>query len=302
MAVFCDWLDVTYAPGDLPLFDLNVFLLDAGFVVDCCDAGAGKRIYKPLEGFGALVVQRSTRFGRVSASGSVLELLRASGRFLEYLSLLGDRPHKVTRLDAALDLDCNGGAFVRSMHERYPSTVALGRKALATTVMLQAGHDGRQTGTWYAGHRSAARVSARVYDKAWEIYCRTGAVVDQRARVEITFRKDFGATLRDAAEPTALFWGAASPAILEAPEVVPMRLETETGWDAVPRPVLEPAAVLARRIECSPELEALADIADSLGPQGRVHMARLLLRRLGVSAKADKGDGDTVALLLSLAG
>lgn len=285
VAVFCDFLDVTYAPDDLPLFDLNACLLSLGFVVECFEGGGdyGKRAYRPPEGGGKVDVLRTKRFGRVSLSGAALAFLRASGGFLELLCLLGDRPHKVTRLDAALDLPRDGGAFVRSLHRRYPSAVNLGRKALATSVLLAAGSDGKQTGTWYAGYRSAARVTARVYDKAWETFCKRGVVVDPTLRVEITVRKDFGATLRDAAEPAALFWSAASPAILPAPKVLPMRPDpADLGWKAAARLAHDPAAVLRRRVEESPELAALEEIADHLGVYGRAHLARLILTRLKV--------------------
>ncbi|MNG06507.1 hypothetical protein D3C84_897530 [compost metagenome] len=105
-----------------------------------------------------------------------------------------------------------------------------------------------------------------------------GALLPPTARVEITIRE--GATLRDAAEPTACFWHYAAPAILKAPEDAPMWThDTENGWTA-PKRDFDPAALLKRRVEACAELDALLDVADLLGPSGRAYLASLLERRV----------------------
>jgi hypothetical protein len=278
--IFCDWLDVTFAPSNAPYAELNRLLLGLDFeVLDTRDRG--KKIYRPRAGGrGVIEVRQTSLWDRVSASGASCAALRDAGAWLEYLTVLSDQPHKVTRLDAALDLPVDGADLVESMHTRYPAGVNLGRKMLTTSVLLAARPDGRQTGTWYAGYRSSARLTARVYDKAWEVLCKTGVEVLPCGRIEITARKDYGATLRDAGDPVALFWEGASPAILQAPEIVPMRPDpSDLGWRSPPR-AFDAAVVLRRRIENLAELDALALVADDLGPGGRQYMLQLLRRRI----------------------
>lgn len=133
------------------------------------------------------------------------------GAWQEFLAILGSSPHAVTRVDLAVDLAMDGADLVDAMRARYPSgMVNLGRKSISTTLFLSVRPDGRETGTWYAGHRTKARATARVYDKAHQLWERDGTITLPRARVEVTARKGYGATLRDAALPEALFWHIAS--------------------------------------------------------------------------------------------
>lgn len=208
---------------------------------------------------------------------------------MEFLSVLGSSPHKVTRLDAALDLAMDGADLVAAMRERYASgACSLGRKSIPTSVMLNVRPDGRETGTWYAGHRTRARTTARVYDKAWEMLQKCGAELPPTARVEVTGREGTGVTLRDAAEPAGFFWSVASPAILNAPEGSPVFTpNTDLGWTAPPRE-FDPAALLRRRVEALAELDALLLVADDMGPSGRDYLLHLVQRRLAGTAEPDQ--------------
>ena len=205
MRVFCDWLDVTFAPSDCPYPELNRLLLDAGYAVLFSDGSAFG--YAPPEpAHGSLQVKHCSRWARVSVSGGACSHLQQAGLWMEFLSVLSSSPHKVTRLDAALDLAMDGADLVAAMRERYASgACSLGRKSIPTSVMLNVRPDGRETGTWYAGHRTRARTTARVYDKAWEMLQKCGAELPPTARVEVTGREGTGVTLRDAAEPAGFF-------------------------------------------------------------------------------------------------
>lgn len=277
--VICDWLDVTHSLEDTPLAEVRLLLLS-------WDAEALAPDYFRLGAGGAVKLEKRGGFTRVSLSGAAVAHLRDTGRWMDLLGLLSSSPHRVTRLDAALDLPVDGADSIAEMRRRYSGgEVNLGRKALKTTCLLAVRPDGRETGTWYAGHRSKARATARVYDKAWERLQRAGVAVPPCTRYEVTVKKDYGATLRDAAEPERLFWHVASPALLEAPVGVP---SWDKGWAegwVLERPEVAPAAVLERRIERSAELSALLDAAEALGPAGRVFLARRVLSRLGVDAE-----------------
>lgn len=282
--VFCDWLDVTFSSSDCPSPELNRFLLDAGFHSPPSGRYGHTAYTSPFPHRGKIHVDQNSRWSRVSASGGSCAALRASGHWLEYLSLLSMSPHRVTRLDASYDRPVDGAVTLRELRSRYPAgTASLGRKSLAVTLMLSTRPDGLESGTWYLGHRSRARITAKVYDKALEALERRGELLLPTTRYEITATHGSGVTLRDAALPEAFFWSAASPALLQAPEgVVMWQSSNDIGWSVPPRK-FDPYALLSRRVAALPDLDALAMLADDLGPNGRTALLRLIEQRLAGS-------------------
>ena len=283
LPIICDFLDVTYSPSEAPWPSINRLLLSAGFDAESSDRSSftyrlGRAVVKFGPSRGSL---------RASFSGAACAALREQGTWPDVLSELSSVPHRVTRVDAALDLAIDGADMVDLMRQRYPSgQVNLSRKAVATSVVLAIRpSDGRETGTWYAGRHTKARFTARVYDKAWEALQKRGESLPPRTRVEVTASGgDSGATLRDAAEPAALFWHLASPAILDAPEGAPVWTPNrDLGWVAPTKP-FDPAALLKRRVGSLAMLDALALVADELGPHGRDYLLSLLEKRLQASA------------------
>lgn len=279
MDVICDFLDVTYAPDDWPYPELNLLFLGAGFTVRREITGGST--YVTPDGYGSIKFFQGKLWAKVSISGSSCAALRDLGHWHECLSILSTSPHKITRLDAALDLPTDAAPFIAHLRSRYPAgQVKLGRKALPVKVMLEVRPDGLESGTYYVGHRTAARRTCRVYDKTLEVFAKRGLTIPMTTRIEVTAKKDSGATLRDAYAPHALFWDIASPAILKAPEDAPVwSPNSDTGF-VTPKPAFEPAAVLRRRIESSAELEALLALADSMGGSGRHYMLHLLAKRV----------------------
>lgn len=285
---FCDYLDVTFAPDDCPYPAVNRLLLDIGYSVD--GDGCKNFVYRPPGDFrGSLKIQHCSTWARISASGGACAHLRALGVWLDYLSLLSAQPHRVTRLDAARDYALDGADVIASLQARYPAgEVRLSRKAMRVTTLLSVRGDGRSTGTYYVGKSTRARLTAKVYDKAHQLFEIYGQVHSGPwTRFEITARGDYGATLRDAALPDTIFWHAASPALLTAPEGVPMWLpNSDFEWQSPPRD-FNAATVLQRRVERLAELEALAVLSDDLGPNGRAYLLRLVKERLeGVTSAA----------------
>lgn len=279
--VFCDWLDVTFSPSDAPYPALNRLLLDAGFDVESTDRSVFVYSHES-SAQGKLVMGSNRGTFRVSASGAICSTLRRLGIWHDYLSELASSPHKVTRLDAALDLRVDGADLVQVMRDRYPSgEVNLRRKAVRTSVILEVRADGRESGSWYAGRRSRARFTARVYDKALEALSKRGEILPPTTRIEITAAgSDAGATLRDAAQPSALFWHVASPAIVAAPEDAPMWTpNTDCHW-VTPTRTFDPAQIIRRRVESMALLDALAHVADEMGPEGRGYLMHLIRGRI----------------------
>lgn len=281
LPVFCDWLDVTYSPDDSPFPAVNRLLLSAGFDAESPDRSSFTYRHPTMRGMVTFGPTRGTM--RVSVSGGACSLLRGLGLWNDFLSELASSPHRVTRVDAALDLPMDGADLVDHMRSKHSNgAVNLTRKSVrATTFLAIRPTDGRETGTWYAGHRQKARFTARVYDKAWQMLSVFGEEIPPTARVEVTAKGgDSGATLRDAAMPAALFWQIAAPALLKAPEDAPVWTPNEDlGWVA-PKRDFDAAAVLQRRVESFAMLDALALIADELGPEGRSYLLSLIRDRL----------------------
>lgn len=279
LPIVCDWLDVTYSPDCAPFPAVNRLLLDLGFDAESAD----RTSFTYRHGRAVVLFGPSRGTLRVSLSGSACAHLRACGRWDELLGELSSVPHRVTRLDAALDLPMDGADLVALMRQRHSSgSVNLTRKSVSTSTFLAVRpSDGRETGTWYAGRRSRARFTARVYDKAWEAQQKRGELMPPTARVEVTAAGgDSGATLRDAALPAAMFWHIAAPSLLDAPEGVPVWVPNQDlGWSAAPRD-FDPAALLRRRVESFAMLDALALVADDLGPMGRDYLLALIKARL----------------------
>lgn len=280
--VFCDWLDVTYSPTDFPYRELTRFLNDADGRCSFSDSSSESWEL----GDGVLKLEQRARFARVSASGSVLSYLRAKSLFHNYLWLLADSPHRVTRCDVALDLPIDGAKVVRSLRRRYPQECKLTRKPQRTKSILQArASDGVQTGTFYIGHRGKGKVTARVYDKAHEAFENRKQDLPPTTRFEITVGKDMYPSLKDAGSPEAMFWHFAAPSLLKRPSGVPEWVPCEVANWTMPQTLIAPAEVLKRRVENSADLSALLVLAEQVGPGGYDYLLTLLDKRVKSHAR-----------------
>ena len=99
----------------------------------------------------------------------------------------------------------------------------------------------------------------------------------------MTAKRTLGATLKDVHSPAALFWHLASPSLLPLPKNAPSWHPADpddVGWLPVATTELCVYSALKRRVETSPDLLALIELADRLGPEGRTALTRLLSRRL----------------------
>jgi len=270
--VFCDWLDVTAPPGE-------EYRLRSELGAILCACG-GDKLTDDLYSIGGGKAKLGCMRGvfRVSLSGAVIRVLEIQEQWGSFLSIVGEGPHRVTRLDAAADLDRDGAASIADLQAAYPrGEVRLSQRPIKVTELLTTRPDGEKTGTWYAGHRSGAEITCRVYDKAQQLFDTQGQLCPPRTRAELTVRK--GCTLRDAFEPERVFWHYMAPAIFERPSDAP---EWSSGWAegwTMERVELLPAARLKRRIEDSPELAALIELADSVGTDGRAYAMRLISER-----------------------
>jgi len=287
-AVVADWLDVTCSPDD---FDQVRGVIEGVLMrADCSSKEDGQ--WRGPSGSGLVRIEQRRRggnsYGKLSASGEILAHLRACGLFLDYLAALSGVPHRITRLDCALDTEEDGADVVRRYRRRYGRScrVRLSHKAVRSWFYTSAREDGRETGTFYVGDRRKAEITARVYDKAQQLAEAKGVCSPPRTRYELTVRKGL-ASLRDAAEPDRLFWHYMAPGLLRRPAGVPA---WESGWGG--EWVQEPAdadlwALLRYRVATSGELAALFRLAEQAGAEGPAYLFRLLRRQYAPAEPAD---------------
>ena len=237
--------------------------------------------------------------GYYSLSGGALAQLRKSRGtfdfFGQWLAIISEHPHNVTRLDAAVDVAAEASTVVTRFYQRARrGRVALTRKSVRPDEVRRffgpALVTGRESGTVYVGQRGKRDVTARVYDKREELLRR---VVKQHGtltpdllalndpgplvRYELEFARKVGMTLRDAYEPAALFWHFARESVL--PQLVPADVGSwaphSLGF-AVPRNQPLPAQQLRLLLDTSPDVQRAVTLADRCGPHGRDLLCRWL--------------------------
>lgn len=225
--VFVDWLDFTLPEvmGCIP--DFRAFLESFGFAGQQDDRSW---IYRVPESSGVVRLTSGIRgVDRVSLSGSALAYLRSQpSGWNDLIHWLSERPHRVTRLDAALDFQVDAPAELQRFRRRVSQLggrLALSRFSSPVSWLLGRNDLGQETGTMYVGKRGKNQVLARVYDKAHEVSQRTGDIIPPTLRFEIEVKGTSGKArnpcLNDVYDPRSIFWEFASPALLERPSGVP---------------------------------------------------------------------------------
>jgi len=276
----CDWLDVTCQPENSFMGGLLDWLAVKG--VSCITFRDGTNAYKI--GNGLLQISTTGRFHRASASGGFIDDLRKQGLWRDYVNLLGVVPHKVTRVDVAVDMYIDAPVVLTALETTYPvGEFKFGRKALRTKTILERRMiDNALSGTWYAGHMSKARVSGRVYDKQLELAERHGMLSPPLTRFELTFRKDFGASLWDVLNPRDLFYSYAGG--LMATEHIKFDDWASRGtmpWVSLPVDSLVTVERAKRMLSHSAEIKRYAELfARTFGAEGEAIMGKCLLEVL----------------------
>lgn len=182
-----------------------------------------------------------------SASGGFLSVLRGTGHLSEYLAALGSFPHRVSMLHATQDyiVASPPGVIQEVKRQGLAGDLSLTRKRIEPNrvkAILSLDAESQETGTVYLGHRANADVWAKVYDKRHEQVTRgfpdPGAIV----RVEIAVQSDVGATLRDAFDPSSIFFHFARRSLCEVPSSAAEWVAHGEGYNA-PASVFSASAV-----------------------------------------------------------
>lgn len=282
---FADFVGVTVDVSEWPDLRGDLFPLLDGLGMSVEVDEARKLIWRSDCGNGTVKASRFAQVWSLGCSGTVCAGLRLRGMFNAYLSAIGSRPHKVTRLDASLDRQVDAPPVIQAMAAKgRAGQVSLTRKAIkprdVRTILSPRDSDGELTGTAYFGPRRADAQMV-MYDKQEERLSRGMPDCGPLLRYEIHLRAQCGVTLRDCAEPAAVFWHYASPDFLPAPPDAPVWTPYGSGFVPTPADVLFPAERLRRRVDASPDVKALLDLTREVGPYGFDFLVSLLRKRGG---------------------
>ena len=218
----------------------------------------------------------------VGMSGGSCETFRVGGMWEHVLCDLGQFAHRVTRIDASVDLPIDGpGAVARVLEVAYLGGVRLGRKAVRSTDVREyrkRDARGALAGTAYLGAKNA--------DIRGKVYCKRAEMEDNGledpgplTRIEMSLSVD-GITLRDAAQPGALFWHYVGD-LLSQPDGVSAWSAGDTGFMLDPRQERDYWRILKRRVEEWVELQELRLLSLKLGEYGPRVLLGLIARALG---------------------
>ncbi len=213
----------------------------------------------------------------LGVSGRVLVALRAAAMLGEFLHSLGTEPHKVTILDATLDVAEDAPPVVQAAYTRATTGEGfqLSRKRVAATEVTKVFGlrlDGRESGTVYIGSKNA-EARLKVYDKQHERFYHGVMDALPGVRYELSLKRP-GLSLRDAYDPATVFWHHMS-GVLPRPAGVGPWIAFGTGYSLPRREVMGALERFRMRLSSSTDLAGLIRIADDL-PGGRATFLREL--------------------------
>ena len=279
--VFCDDLRVTVPASHWPDVRGSVqpVLESIGAAVEY---QSEERIGWRYEG-GTAQAKRVGVVWSLSTSGQMLAGLRLRSLFGQFLAAIGSSPHKVTGLHATMDREAATPPVLEELLAKVASDdgLRLSRKRVALSHVdrwLVRRADGSDTGTMYLGSK-AAEVRACVYDKREERIAHGMPDLGyDLTRYELRLR-GVGASLRDASEPTSIFWHYMAPDVLPCPVGVAPWVSHAQGVELDWPPVAEPAERLAQRVFRSDDLASILKLARSF-PGGPELLLSMLRRRM----------------------
>ena len=131
MTVFADFVQVTTPAGYWDaLRDSVEPVLDMGGLHLVQDDSSSV-LWRDFKGHGTVKATRRGRVWSLGASGSVLAALRGAQLLAEYLAGISSVPHRVTRLDAAMDVRGDAAHILPPLIEQgHAGLLSLTRKSI----------------------------------------------------------------------------------------------------------------------------------------------------------------------------
>jgi hypothetical protein len=231
--------------------------------------------------------------GIISASGAALQALRERRLFADYLSIIGEFPHRVTMLHATADYFLPAPPLINDLYSSAKAGgVQLTRKAIdvhdvRALLACDLSGSGLDTGTVYLGNRRNSDVWAKVYDKRQEMVSRGRSDPGPLIRVEVAVKSEVGATLHDAQDPRSLFFRYAGPALVQRPKDCGVWVAHGEGFTSAPRREVLMHARLVSRMDASGDFAYVcARALDEWGQAGRSILARMIEARFDQASRS----------------
>lgn len=279
--VICDFVRVTVPPGDV-----DSVMSDISPCLDAIGASADSQGSYRV-GTGVFSQKVSHGVGVFSASGQILAELRAHGLLSQFLMSFSSSPHKVTRVDAAMDVPIYAPDAVRSVYFlAHNEKISLSRKVVKRrnvskhfSPVLYEESSSRETGSVYCGGPKA-EVRAVIYDKRQEILVKRGFDIgEHRTRVECRVSSGMSPSLRDVFEPAPMFHHFMSPCLVNAPDP-PVAWVSSGGSFSLNRAPVLPFPRLRSIVDGSRDFERVFAIASSLGEPGLLMALSFIEKRM----------------------
>lgn len=275
--VFADRMQVTIdRMGYRAMRDKLLPLLNSlGCSVGYDSPGEEAGLWTEPEG-GTFKVAKHHAVAALGASGRFLAKLRTAQLLGEFLHLLGEDPHKVTVLDATMDVQQDAVPVVHALFKRATTGegVRLTRKRVpltGVTRLMGLRADGRESGTVWVGLRGAD-IRLKAYDKQLERAAK-GVDIGPCMRYELSI-KSGAITLADVFDPTRVFWNYMQH-LLPRPVGLSDWLPGAMGFTLPRKPVLSVLEQLRARLTYSTDIASLVRLVDQL-PDGRAVLLREL--------------------------
>jgi hypothetical protein len=285
VTAFADALTVT-TPSDAPVPAAPTAVrdvLDAAGVSLEYENEKGQ-LYRVGGTSGICRISSRNRVDIIYSSGQFLAHLRAQNLYVVFLSALSLNPHRVTRIDATLDVAVDAVPVLSVLTSRARAgAISLSRKRIkrrdVSQFLASAEYDPEiLTGSTYVGDRKTAEVYLLAYDKRNERIVAGHPDPGPLLRYELVVRAAHGPTLRDAVDPTAMFYSFVSPDILARPDGVASWTPYAEGFTLEKFEPLSVTERLYRLLDSSPDVARLVKLAQELGPGGHRVLAASLER------------------------
>lgn len=232
---FTDYLNLT-APRE-HIEEVTEAVRPFADVLGCSEVTQG--LFQMPQKAGTLKISVRGQVAIFSASGGVLERLRAIGAYNDYLSAFLPFPMRISMMHATVDYRLDAPDYLEAIYQLGVSgNCYLTRKAIQphhVSRLQGQNSEGAQTGTVYLGIRRNADVWAKAYDKRQERIAKGFADPGNTLRLEIAVQSDVNASLRDASKPHDIFYHFASRSLVEAPPSFISWEPHGTGLDLPPR-------------------------------------------------------------------
>jgi len=283
--VFTDYLSVTFSPLSNPSDELLSFLCNCGYEVDDMGGSSTTKFTFPADPLrGKISIKIQSNFVLVSCTGKAIQYLQKLSQWNNLLSIFSNHPHSVTRLDAAMDVPRDFVSVLRGINRKYPNhRFSFGRKIRKITETLAPrDSDNQLSGTCYFGKRRD-EVNACIYDKSLELMEKFKVEIPTTTRYELRFRATVGITLKDASEPSSLFWHYGHHLLLKKPSGVSEWVSggEYIGWEhKIDKPL--PYEQMVNSIQYSKSIDSWLILAQGVGKDGGKILKKLVTERIDV--------------------